>query len=267
MKIFFADLDGTLLTSEKTISPDTKRALDAFVEAGNKFVISTGRPLDSAIVLRDRLGLNYPGSYITAFNGTQLYDNASGKVLYERGLSFDIVHELLALADEHEIHIHAYQDEFVISRHATPEFDYYIGHILMRGIVDRTLTDTLTKPPCKMLVISRDDHEKLAAFGRDLAAKFSDKVSFAYSSADFIDIYPLGSGKGAGLIKLCEILGIPVSDSVAAGDEHNDIPALEAAGCGIAMINAHEDVRAAADVVTELDNDHDGLLPFIESWT
>ena len=85
-----------------------------------------------------------------------------------------------------------------------------------------------------------------------------------YSSDYYLELIPKESGKGASLIKLCEILGIPRENSIAAGDAGNDLSMIKAAGTGIAMINGMEEVKAAADVITETDNDHDGLAPFIE---
>ena len=67
--------------------------------------------------------------------------------------------------------------------------------------------------------------------------------------------------------RLADILGIPVENTYAAGDEQNDISMIEAAGCGIAMANATDLVKASADVITTYDNDHDGLAEFIEKAT
>ena len=73
------------------------------------------------------------------------------------------------------------------------------------------------------------------------------------------------SGKGSAVKRLAEHLGIPIANTYAAGDEKNDISMIEAAGCGIAMLNASEEVKAYADVVTKYDNDHDGLAELIRS--
>ena len=61
------------------------------------------------------------------------------------------------------------------------------------------------------------------------------------------------------MLKLCEILGIDPCFSVAAGDEQNDLSMIEASGMGIAMVNGNEQVKMAATVITQADNDHDGL--------
>ena len=76
---------------------------------------------------------------------------------------------------------------------------------------------------------------------------------------------PSSAGKGNGIRFLAEYLHVPMSHTYAAGDAENDISMLEAAGTGIAMANATEAVKQAADIVTADDNNHDGLLPIIQS--
>ena len=71
------------------------------------------------------------------------------------------------------------------------------------------------------------------------------------------------AGKDRGIVELCKLLGVPVSESYSAGDEQNDLSMIQAAGCGIAMSNATPPVKEAADVITEYDNAHDGLSLYI----
>ena len=83
----------------------------------------------------------------------------------------------------------------------------------------------------------------------------------------YLEIISRYAGKGQGLTRFCRTLGIPVSHSLAAGDSENDISMLRAAGTGIAMCNGipqMPDIEKAADAVTLTDNDHDGLVPFLE---
>ena len=84
-----------------------------------------------------------------------------------------------------------------------------------------------------------------------------------YSNANYLELFSKEAGKGAALLRLCEHLNIPRENSMAAGDAENDISMIEAAGLGIAMLNADEEVKKAADVVTGADNNHDGLVPFL----
>ena len=94
-----------------------------------------------------------------------------------------------------------------------------------------------------------------------------DKLTLLYSNPYYMEIFPSEAGKGSAVTRLAGILGIPVENTYAAGDEQNDISMIQAAGCGIAMANATDAVKAIADVVTIYDNDHDGLAEFIELAT
>ena len=72
------------------------------------------------------------------------------------------------------------------------------------------------------------------------------------------------AGKGSAVIRLSEYLNIPIENTIAAGDEQNDISMIEEAGLGIAMINAGDIVKKSADVITVYDNNNDGLAEFIK---
>ena len=95
MKLFFTDLDGTLLNSECKISEATKATLDKWVAAGNKLILNSGRPLDSILEVKRLGGLNYPGMLIVANNGSLIYDCDSSTVLH----SFHIRYECLCKFD------------------------------------------------------------------------------------------------------------------------------------------------------------------------
>ena len=73
-RVFFSDLDETLLNSKKEISPATRRALEDFLAAGNYFAISTGRAMESAMAVRNALCPDFPHTFVVAYNGAQIYD-------------------------------------------------------------------------------------------------------------------------------------------------------------------------------------------------
>ena len=264
MKLFFSDLDGTLLTSGKTISPATKQAVDDFVNAGNIFVISTGRALSSALKLRDHYGLNYPGSYLSSFNGGILYDNTAEKVISRTALPLEVVAKVQEIADEYHIYLQTYSGDYILARYDCEELRSYMHHTNMETIFADDLVLGLEDEPCKMLAIDLHDHAHLQEFRRAVEDAFGGSYSIVSSEPEYVELCPPDAGKGKALERLCGILQIPVRDSLAAGDAENDIPMLVSAGTGIAMINASDAVKAAADVVTAEDNDHDGLLPYLQ---
>ena len=80
-RILFTDLDGTLLDSYKNISDQNLQAIDKMIKAGHKFVISTGRPIQSAILIAKRYGWDGDGYYISSYNGGLIYDCCSISLL------------------------------------------------------------------------------------------------------------------------------------------------------------------------------------------
>ena len=103
-KIFFSDIDGTLLTSDKKVTPKTREALSNFVEAGNSFAICTGRDITSSLSVYRSLGLDIKGAYVVAYNGGLIYDIDNSKVIYREGIPIDRVRELLDMAKEYGVH-------------------------------------------------------------------------------------------------------------------------------------------------------------------
>ena len=267
MHIFFSDLDGTLLNDKKEITPRTKKAVDAFVAAGNRFVISTGRPLQSALDVQNRLGLAYPGSYVSAYNGALIYDSSAGKTLYETGIAPDLVQQALDIADSCHVHIQAYQNRYIVSRSYNEHLQYYRDRIPMPVIIADDMLSELSAPPWKLLAIDLYDRSRLQAFHDALSAHLGAYMRPVFSGPHYVDIFPSDAGKGKSLIQLCRLLHCPVENSYAAGDEENDIVMLEAAGCGICMCNGKDEVKQIADMITETDNNHDGLVPFLEKLT
>ena len=262
-KIFFFDLDGTLLTSEKRISEKTMNALKRFTDAGNHFCINTGRAIDSAKAVYDGLGLDFKGSFLCGSNGTEIYSVDESRYVYKTGVPLDLVVPILDLADSYGVHCHTYNETHIVSRHDGECMNYYRRVIKTPLIVTDDVLKEIHEPPSKMIAIELHDHDKQERFRMALADMVGDKLTLLYSNPYYMEIFPSEAGKGSAVERLADILGIPVENTYAAGDEQNDISMIEAAGCGIAMANATELVKSCADVITELDNNHDGLAEFI----
>lgn len=262
-KIFFTDLDGTLLTKEKQITPATMAALEAWTAAGNKFVVCTGRAMDSAKDVKNTLGLNFPGTYLIGYNGGEIYDCENDKIVSRITLTMEQVALVIKVAKEHGIHCHTYTDHNIISSADDEELHYYQRAIHTPAIICEDIISALDKPPCKFVAIELYDKEKIENFRKSLQPLVEGQLNLLYSNERYLEIFPACSGKGVGVQRLCEYLNIPVSNALAAGDESNDISMIETAGIGIAMQNATDAVKAIADVITEADNDHDGLAPIL----
>ena len=266
-KIFFSDLDGTLLTKEKKISVKTKKALDEFAAAGNHFAICTGRGLDNVIPVSKELGLDYKGMYFICYNGAEIYDVDAGKDIFRIGVPLDLIPGIFETAAEHGIHVHTYTKDSLVSPENGEEMQYYNRVIKRPVVVTDDIVSALPEDPCKVIAIELHDLEKLERFRHAIMEKYSDTVTTVYSNPNYLEIFMKEAGKGSAVVRLAQHLNIPIEDTIAAGDEQNDISMIEAAGLGIAMLNAVDTAKASANVITKFDNDHDGLEEFIRSNT
>ena len=264
-KIFFFDLDGTLLTSEKIISEKTRIALLEFVLEGNHVAICTGRGLDNVMDVSRKLQIDFPGSYLIGFNGGIIYESDTQKVISRIGIPINLIPGIFELASEHGIHCHTYASDHMVSPDDGEEMQYYNRVIQRPLVVTQDIAGNLSEDPCKVIAIELHDADKLERFKQAVDEKYAGVFTTCYSNPYYLEIFMKESGKGSAVKRLAEHLGIPIANTYAAGDEKNDISMIEAAGCGIAMINASDEVKAYADIVTKYDNDHDGLAELIRS--
>ena len=263
MYLLFSDLDDTLLNNQSQVSPETKAFLDKFLAAGNRLALSSGRPLLSVLEVKQKAGLNQPGIFVCCSNGSIIYDCDRQQTIMKAGLPLSYVSYLQEHAKALSLHIHTYRDGIenaaVISPADDEEIHYYRQKIHLPLVISENLTDALTEEPCKMLAISLHNRDKLEVFRQYIAKWAENKIRMIYSSDKYLELFDWNAGKGSAVHILSDSLGIPLSHTFAVGDADNDISMLEAAGCGIAMRNATDNVKAHADIVTDLDNDHNGL--------
>ena len=259
MKLLFTDLDGTLLNNDSMVSPDTKTFLDEFIAAGNKLILSSGRPKDSVLEVKNDAGLTQPGILLSCYNGAQIYDCDSHRSIMEKKLPLPYISYLQKQASDYGVHIHTYTEDSIVSPADNEEVRFYRRRIHLPLIISPSLSDALTEEPCKMIAINLHDHSRLEAFRMGIADWAEDKIQTIFSNDMYLELFRHDAGKGNALRFLCDYFGVSLSDAYAAGDADNDISMLQAAGTGIAMLNATDSVKQAADIITELDNDNDGL--------
>lgn len=264
MKLLFTDLDGTLLNNDSKVSAYTKAFLDEFLAAGNKLILSSGRPLNSVLEVKNDAGLTQKGIFLICNNGTLVYDCDNECPILEKRLPRVYVSYLQEQAKKYDLHIQTYRDDTIISPADDDEIKYYRRRIHLPLIVSPNLENALTKDPYKMLAISLDNFDKLEAFRKSISDWARNKIQTIYSNDMYLELFDWNAGKGNAVRFVCDYFGVPLSDAYAAGDADNDISMIEAAGTGIAMANATDQVKKYADVITDLDNDKDGLADMMK---
>ncbi|MCQ2097920.1 MAG: Cof-type HAD-IIB family hydrolase [Fibrobacter sp.] len=273
MKILFSDLDGTLLTDDKSILPEDMRAIEEMLAAGHKFVITTGRPLYSARNLAKKYGLFRPGFYLVSFNGGLIYDCATEQPILTRRIPVESVKFIMDAAFSRGFHAHTYAGDLVVSEHETEQLKNYCSQMQMDYIVVPDIRtyfgdyiNVVVKPPIKVNVITPLNHSSLLEFRAEMRKTTEGKLFDVFSKPEMLEFSHLKSNKGDAVRFMSDFYQVPLSDTIACGDEENDCPMIEAAGLGVAVANASDVAKSSANYITMHDNNHSAIAEVINKF-
>ena len=264
-RIIACDLDETLLNSDHQVSDKDVESIARLTEMGVKFVLATGRGYNTTFELRKRLGLyDKEGEYTISFNGGFITENKGNRPLYKRGISFETASALYSEAVRRNQTVHVYTEDTVyIYNYIDAERKYVEGRMPIKEIFSDNIDFLKDEPIIKELYMDTDISrlEKIAGEITDITAG----LAVSYSSNRYLEFNSPLADKGIGLRKLAEILKVDLSETMAVGDNINDLPMLKRAGIGVAMGNAQEDVRSQVSYVCK-DNDHNGVSEFLKGY-
>ncbi|MBQ4472923.1 MAG: HAD family phosphatase [Lachnospiraceae bacterium] len=272
IKIIFLDIDGTLTNDEKVITPKTREALLAAQEKGVKLAIASGRPGRGLYRWAEELDLVSHHGLFVCFNGASVMDSATKEELYSHCMSVEDAKAVIRhiaqfdvipmIARSHHMHTTDIYGATIDYRHK--EFDIVRFEARSNGFLlceHRDLEAWITEPVEK--VLTAGDPAYLRAHWEEMYEPFKDRLSGMFTSDYYFEYTAKGVDKGKAIAAVGERLGIAREEMMAFGDAENDIAMLKYVGCGVAMGNAMESVKAIADEVT-LDNNHDGIAAALE---
>ena len=127
----------------------------------------------------------------------------------------------------------------------------------------RDIKSGLTSEPNKVLLIALEEKERLVEFQKENREWEKGKVSSFFSCDEYLEYCPLDITKGTGVDYLCNFLDISIENTIAIGDERNDLPMIEKAHIGIAMKNANQELKEKADYITEFTNNENAIAEII----
>lgn len=253
-KILFTDLDGTLLNDQKEIPDENKLAIKEALDLNHIVTVTTGRTFESAMQVTHQLGLDVPGCFLICYNGAVIYDFKEQTSIIDMRMTEDQIQYLFSEAYKYDLYIQTYHGGKIWTNTLGKELLHYSNASKMEYEIREDVVADLANFPNKVLLIDFNK-EKLIRFQEEHKAWEQNNCSSLFSCDEYLEYCPLGASKGQGLVFLANHLGIPIENTVAVGDEENDISMIRAAGCGIAMKNAKDYVKEAADFVTSSNND------------
>ena len=263
-KALVLDIDGTLTNSAKEITTATKTAIQNLMKRGQKVILASGRPTPGMRRYEEELELEKYGGYLLSFNGARIVDCHSGEIIYQRILPLTILPGLYGFAKKNGCGLITYLGNEVIS--AFPVDKYVEIEARINGLPVREVSNFLNFVDFDInKCLMTADPEKAEIFEEELREKYGHIASIYRSEPYFIEIMPKDVDKAASLDKMLPSIGIARENTVCCGDGFNDISMIRYAGVGVAMGNAQQPVKDAADYITAT-NDEDGLVRVIEKY-
>lgn len=261
-RLLAVDIDGTLTRPDGSVSSRTVRVIHALQKRGMHLCIASGRPPQGILPVARMLGMDDYGGYIIGFNGGMVMDYASGQIVYTATLPNEALPVVLECGRRPGHAVFTYADGCICTE--SPDDPYVKVSSKRNGMPVRAVSDFLSQIslPVPKCIISGEPGT-MPAMQHEVSERLRGVADAYISDLFFLEVVRQGVDKADALARLMERLGVTCHQLVAAGDGHNDIGMIRLASVGIAMGDAHPDVRSVADVVAP-SAAQDGLAQVLE---
>ncbi len=259
IKAIAFDLDGTLLTSEKQITPRTIEMIRRIAGQGILTVIATGRSLDTAIPYISDLALTLP---LICYNGACVRDMDRKVDLWHDTMSLEATRDILSIPRKPSVHLQLFIQHALYFEKGGEYADHLEPLSAQLGIV-ADFQSLPTQPLTKAMFIG--PHDDTVGISQTITKHFPNTLDVVYSHPDYLEVMPAKINKGTALARLLALYGITAEQTMAFGDGDNDLEMLTWAGHGVAMGNASPRVMAAVLRKTGRNND-EGVADYLESF-
>lgn len=262
--LFSFDLDGTLLYDWEYISEDTIKYIKQLKDEGHICIIATGRPYRSSIKYYELLELNTP---LINYNGA----------LVQHPKNDDYIKKSITIKKETLLNLLTDINEWTENAFCEVEDDIFLmkeqddimhllhldGGILHIGDLHETLNDN---PNGCILIAKANKEMDIENFINSKYKGLINCRNWGHEYSNVIELFTPHSSKGKALKSVIEEYNIPIENTYAFGDAHNDIEMLQVVGNGIAMINSQNSLLEIAEFVTDKDNKNDGVIHYIDKY-
>ncbi|GBQ61024.1 Cof-type HAD-IIB family hydrolase [Komagataeibacter swingsii] len=244
IRLVLADVDGTLVTKDKILTPRAIRAVERLRERGILFTITSGRPPKGMKMVIDPLKISEP---IAGFNGGMMV-RPDFTVIEARTLPADTARKVIGIIRDHGADPWVYNgNDWIVSKLDAPHVareQWTVKFPPVVGNVEEKLDQVV-----KVTGVS-DDLAMMKRLEHDLQQALGDTASAALSQPYYVDVTNRDANKGGVVMALERLLGIPASQMVTLGDQPNDVLMFRKSGMSIAMGQASPEVQKQATHVS-----------------
>jgi Cof subfamily protein (haloacid dehalogenase superfamily) len=265
IRLLLSDIDGTLITPDKTLTDRTVDAVQRLRAAGIGFAMTSSRPPPGLAMYATPLGVTTP---LGAYNGGQFCEPVTLRVIDERAIPAAVVAPLVATIERAGLQAWVYRGGAWLVRDADA---WHVQH--EADVVQFTPTQVRdfgdldggdAADVVKVVGVSQD-HDTVARVETEIQEQLGAQVSATRSQAYYVDVTNPDANKGAVVDYLSEHLGVPHEEIAAIGDGQNDTLMFARVGLSIAMGNCEPEVRDVANVATA-GNDDEGFARAIDQY-
>ncbi len=264
-KIIFCDLDGTLLDDNKNIPIENIKCINEAINNNCKFVISSGRSNMSLKYFNEYLGLDKSENYTIAYNGAYIYKTNTGEVLAEHLVEKNNALKAIKLCRNFNVDIMVYRDELLWFDKLTDRIDMYAKRNKVNTNIVSRVEMAADKDVSKVIIIGNNSELKKVE-NKITEYKINDEMTTFFSATDLYEFNPLGIDKGTGLEELCSLINVDTKNSIAIGDNYNDLSMIKKAGIGVCCSNGESGVKKYADYITEKNNNEGAVAEVIKKF-
>jgi Cof subfamily protein (haloacid dehalogenase superfamily) len=261
VRLVIADVDGTLVTQDKVLTPRAVESVLRLHEAGILFTVTSGRPPRGMAMLIDPLKLTLP---IAAFNGGVLIQPDLKTVVDQKFLPPGVPETVIEAIENHSLDVWLYTDiDWFVRDPNAPHVAREQWTVKFPPTVVKTFAGLLGRV-AKIVGVS-DDLDRVAKCEKDVQQAGGSHVSAARSQPYYLDVTHPQANKGEVVLSLSKLLNIPTAQIATLGDMPNDVLMFRKSGVSIAMGNASPEVQASATYVTS-SNQEEGFANAIEKF-
>lgn len=263
LRLVICDIDGTLITSRKELTPKTKEVIERLHAHGVLFGIASGRSVHLMLSKNSKKwGFDWDFDVIIGMNGSELQDNVQNKRFDYYALSRQSIQEILEMMAPLNMNPFIYDE---IGMLYVKDDETVIPSGIRNNIPARVASDIselYAAPNAKVMFRMKAERmEEALAYAK---AHPSDKYQAFKTQSVMLEFADPRVNKGVALKEFCRMNGISMDQVIAFGDMSNDNEMLKEAGLGVCLLNGSEDAKAHADEITEKSNDEEGFACYVE---